>query len=69
VSPEILPGRQWAFSRRYFRRKKSVYRYIKTTLSSQILGTLDFALLVCCVPKFRFFYIKNVLSGAGAGHD
>jgi len=26
VSPEILPGRQWAFSHRYFRRKKSVYR-------------------------------------------
>ena len=49
MSPEILPGRQWAFSHRYFRRKKNVYRYSKTTLSSQILGTLDFALLVCCV--------------------
>jgi hypothetical protein len=31
-----------------------MYRYIKTTLFSQIrvLGTLDFALLVCCVVRF-----------------
>jgi len=55
VSPEILPGRQWAFSHRYFRRKKSMYRYSKTTLSSQILGTLDFTLLVCCEGVFPGF--------------